>query len=79
MEPDPVSPGQRVFNIRLQNRRVMTDFDILRAAGGQNRGVKLEFKNVLVGKTLQINLDKTPASELEPVLSGVEIVFEREQ
>ena len=79
MEPDPVSPGQRVFNIRLQNRRVMTDFDILKAAGGPNRGVKLEFKNVLVGKTLQINLDKTPASELEPVLSGVEIVFEREQ
>jgi outer membrane protein assembly factor BamB len=78
LEPDPVDAGQRVFDVRLQNRRVKTGFDIIKAAGAPNRGVTVEIPNVLVRQTLDVKLDRTTGSTLEPVLSGLELILEKE-
>jgi outer membrane protein assembly factor BamB len=76
MEPDPVAPGQRVFDVLLQGRAVCKDFDVVKAAGAANRGVIKEFKNVTLNPQLEVRLQKSPASALGPVLSGVELIRE---
>lgn len=76
MEPDRVTPGQRVFDVLVQGRTVLTSFDILKVAGAVNRGVVKEFKNVQLDPALDIRLQKSPSSLLGPVLSGVELCLE---
>jgi len=68
-------PGQRVFNVSLQGKKVHERLDVAAAAGGINRSLVKEYRSVAVGKTLDILL--TPADDsLEPTLSGIELVAE---
>jgi hypothetical protein len=76
MEPDSIAPGQRVFDVLLQGRPMLKDFDIVKAAGAANRGVVKEFKNVQLNPQLEVRLQKSAASTLGPVLSGVELILE---
>ena len=73
-------PGQRVFDVKLQNAVVSEDFDIVRAAGGANRAVVEEFASVEVSDNLTIDLATggRPASlEVAPILQAVEVERER--
>ncbi len=65
--------GQRVFSVRLQDRTVLTDFDIARAAGGPNRAVVRSFHGIPVTNELKIGLT---ASAGASSISGVEVVAE---
>jgi len=76
MEPDTVAPGQRLFDVWLQDRPVLRAFDIVRTAGAVNRGVLQEFKNIEVASQLHIRLQRAPSSTLGPVLCGVELIQE---
>ena len=70
-------PGKRVFDIKLQDRVVLKDFDILKEARGQNKALVKEFKDVEVRGTLKIELVpevNTPGSAHLPILQGFEIV-----
>ena len=73
-EPDGAEKGQRVFNVSLQGKRVLANFDIVAEAGGKWRGVVKEFNGVVIKDALKIELK--PKGDLEPVLCGVEIVQE---
>ena len=75
-EPDDLPPGQRVFDVALQGRAVLTQFDIARTAGGGQRGVVQEFKGVVIAKELKITLTRAPGAKAGPVLSGVELIAE---
>ena len=69
--------GQRLFDIRLQDRVVLKDFDIFREAGGRNRAVVKEFKGIEVAGSLKIELvPKVPVSTSEqaPLLNGIEVI-----
>ena len=76
-EPDAVKPGQRVFNVGIQGKPVLNNFDVIREAGGNNRTVVKEFKGVKVGKELNVTFaPATGATVKTPLISGIEILAE---
>ena len=73
-EPDPIGIGRRVFNVKLQGREVLKDFDIVKRAGGADRTAVVELRGIKVKETLTLEMTPLPSSKLaEPVISGVEI------
>lgn len=73
LEPDAArQPGQRVFDVALQGRPVLTGLDVVAAAGGPLRTLVHTLEEIPVTRELKITL--TPSTELPPLLSGVEII-----
>jgi hypothetical protein len=78
-ELDDVKPGERVFDVKLQNRVVLKALDVVSAAGGARKALLREFQHVLAGETLK--LEFTPASGAvtargSPMLSALEFFEE---
>jgi len=73
-EPEDLRPGQRVFSVHLQGVEVLKDFDIVKEAGGVNRGLRREFTDIHIGDALQIQL--TSSGRGETLLCGVELLAE---
>jgi outer membrane protein assembly factor BamB len=71
IEPDRLPPGRRRFDVALQGRPVLKDFDISREAGGPNRTLVKEFKGIKVAKELTVTLRPSDPASV-PVLCGVE-------
>jgi outer membrane protein assembly factor BamB len=77
IEPEGLAGGKRIFDVFVQGRQVLTDFDISKEAGGPARALVKEFKGIKVTTELTVTL--TPAGccpDSEPVLCGIEIVAE---
>jgi PAS domain S-box-containing protein len=82
-EPDEIMPGQRIFSVAMQGQTVLRNFDIVKEAGGPNRPVIKEFKNILVKKDLTMaftpsnyanpNTPMTYSTNV-PLICGIEIV-----
>jgi outer membrane protein assembly factor BamB len=71
--------GQRVFDIKIGDRLVMEDFDIIKAAGSPNKAIMKEFKGIQVSDNLRIELiPKTSKLTLAeaPLMSAIEIIRE---
>ena len=78
-EPDDVRPGQRVFDVKLQGRTVLEDFDIVKAAGGRLKAVVKEFTGVRAANTLIVELipkSEKVTAETAPLLAGLEVTAE---
>jgi outer membrane protein assembly factor BamB len=76
-EVDRVAPGRRVFDVSLQDHRVLEAFDVVKLAGGRNRALVKEFTGVEVTDKLKVSL--APGSDepsLPPLLCGIELVAE---
>jgi len=76
-ELDTVKPGERVFDVKLQGRTVLEDFDIVVAAGGRNRAISREFRRIAAGMTMSVELipkTEQTAPSSRPVISGIEIL-----
>jgi hypothetical protein len=72
---EDVQPGRRVFSVSLQDKEVLRDFDVLRAAGGPWTAIAREFHGIQAEDVLHVVLK--PGSRSRPaVLCGVEIVAE---
>jgi len=67
--------GQRLFDVSLQDQRVLEGFDIAKHAGGPNRLVVREFKGIHIKDDLKINFAPVAAGR-QPLLCGIEIVAE---
>jgi outer membrane protein assembly factor BamB len=79
-ETEGAKPGQRQFGVKLQGQDVAKDLDIVQLAGGAERALVREFKNVEAAETVHLELvaaGNQPASEQMPLLQAVEIVRER--
>jgi hypothetical protein len=63
--------GQREFNVFLQGRQVLTNFDIYAAAGGMNIPISLVFTNAVTNSQLQILF--TPGAADNARVSGVQV------
>ena len=74
-EPDDLQPGQRVFDVALQGRNVLTRLDIIKQAGGRNRAVVRECTQVVVKDVLTIALEPSPGSH-PPLLCGIQAKIE---
>jgi outer membrane protein assembly factor BamB len=61
----------RVFDVRIEGKPVLSDFDIAEVAGGIRRVVVREFPAVAVQGTLDITLE---AKVGKPLLCGIEVV-----
>lgn len=73
-EPDDLKPGDRVFDVTVQGRRLLYDFDIVKAAGRSRHGVVQEFRGVRVDHELRLTF--RPSGSRSAVLCGVEVVAE---
>ena len=73
-EPEPLTPGQRVFSVKIQGREVLTNFDIVREAGGADYSIVRQFTGIRAGNDLQ--LEFVPATALPPLICGVKLVEE---
>jgi len=74
-ELDDVEPGQRRFDVKLQGRVVLPDFDIL-AVAGRNRAVVKEFHGIVASRAIALELipkSGLPAAKTAPLLCGVEL------
>ncbi len=73
VDPDNQQPGERVFDVSLGEKKLLSDFDVVKEAGGRNRMVVKEFKRIAGANSLQVFFE---ASKGKPVLSGLEVVAE---
>ena len=73
-EPDNLKPGDRVFDVTVQGRKVLDDFDVVKAAGKPRRVVVKEFRGVRVDDELRVSFKQTGSRGA--LLCGVEAVAE---
>ncbi len=74
-EPEDCRPGERVFDVVIQGKRVLRNFDIVKNAGEQNKLVVKEFRNIEVEKDLKIEFNQCDKENTDvPVISGIEVL-----
>jgi len=69
--------GQRVFDVKLQDRTVLGSFDITRDAGQSGTAVVKEFSAIPVVDNLKLELvpkNGNPRKQDAPVISFLEII-----
>ena len=71
--PPEDKPGGRVFQVMLQDRAVLKDFDIVAEAGGPRRAVVKEFKGIPVAGDLAVSMK---AAKGKTLLCGIEVMRE---
>ena len=73
VEPTATAAGQRLFDVEIEGRRVLTNLDVFQESGGRNRSLVKQFSHVRAGHELEIALRPSVG---RPVIAGVEIVVE---
>ena len=74
-----LKPGERKFNVLLQNTPVLQDFDIAASAGGANAPLIKTFNHIHVDTSLKIDCVPSMAQAKHgPLLCGVEIIQEQQ-
>lgn len=73
-EPEALSPGDRVFDVYLQGRKVLDGFDVTVVAGQPQRAVTRTIRGVPVEDVLSVQLKSVTSRG--PVLCGVEAIRE---
>ena len=71
-DPKHGAPGQRVFDVLIQGKKVVTSLDIAAAAGGRNRALEQTCKGVAAEGTMTIEL--VPVKGDVPLLCSLEVV-----
>jgi len=72
-EPENKKAGDRVFNVKLQERTVLEKFDVIKESGLMDKEVIKSFSGIKAGKILKIELDPLSGNT---ILSGVELIRE---
>jgi alpha-glucosidase (family GH31 glycosyl hydrolase) len=68
------APGQRLFNVSIQGQQVLSNYDILVAAGGSNKAVVATFTNIVLNGQLEIDFTGvTTAYETNARVSGIRV------
>lgn len=73
-ELEDKTPGERIFNIGIQDQSVLNNFDIAGEAGKADKEVIKSFSGIRAGKTLKINLSPVKGNT---IISGIEIIQEK--
>lgn len=72
-EPEDILSGERIFDVSIQGKNVLDNFDIVKQAGGPGRIISKEFRGVKVRDKLKVDFS---GSNSTPVISGIKIVME---
>jgi len=78
-DPDGAAPGKRLFDVLLQGKPVLENFDISKEAGGTGSPVIKDFKGVKAKAALTIELRPRTAEVTDataPVICGLELSAE---
>lgn len=75
MEPEDKKLGERRFDVTLNEKTVLENFDIVAEAGSPNVGIVRTFQGILASDFVTISLTPTDANS-DTILCGVEIVAE---
>lgn len=70
-------PGQRVFDVKLQDKTVLKSFDVIAKTGGVKTAHVEEFTNIAVTDKLLLELlpsQTNPDAANQPVINGIEIL-----
>jgi outer membrane protein assembly factor BamB len=70
-EPENAEVGQRVFDVAIQGRKVLNNFDIAQHAGSDGSGIVREFRGIQAEANLTLTL--TPVVG-QPVICGIEVL-----
>jgi len=70
-ELENLEPGQRVFDVKLQDGVVLEGLDIVKETGAANTALVKEFKGIRAGSTIKLEL--VPLTDREPIISAIEI------
>jgi hypothetical protein len=73
-EPEDLKAGDRVFDVTLQGRKVLDDFDVVKEAGAPRETLVKEFRRVSVDDELRISF--RPTGKRGAVICGVEVARE---
>lgn len=76
-ELSDVKKGQRVFDIMVQDKIQVRDFDIVKEAEKKNTALVKEFKSIQATDSLVINFissEEKPTGKTAPILSGIEVI-----
>ena len=71
VEPKGATAGQRVFDVILQGKQMLANFDIAREEPSRGIGTAMEFQAIKA--TNQITLELKPVIG-QPVISGIEVI-----
>ena len=72
-EPDDVQPGDRMFDVQVQGKRLLSSLDVMRESGGRNRALVKEVSGIQVGDELVLEFTPTSSKRRESILCGLEI------
>jgi len=78
-EPDNVLPGRRVFDVKMQGKTVLEDFDIVKEAGEKHTALVKEFKNIEAVDMLELEMipkSSGAGATTMPVISAMEVIVE---
>ncbi|MBT3191779.1 MAG: PQQ-binding-like beta-propeller repeat protein, partial [Verrucomicrobia bacterium] len=70
-EPEAVEAGARVFDVSLQGKPVLRDFDVMEIAGAPNRALTRQFEDVVVEQSIELGFI---AKQGDPILCGLELI-----
>lgn len=68
------SDGPRVFDVTIQSKTVLSDFDVQKLAGGVQKAIVREFKGIAVSDGI-LRIGFVPKQQ-NPEINGIEIVAE---
>jgi outer membrane protein assembly factor BamB len=71
-EPEELQVGERAFAVKLQGRKVLDRFDIVKEAGGHRRGIVRQFSGIKLGDAL--NVEFIPLTAKPPLVCGIELI-----
>jgi hypothetical protein len=71
VEKESLEPGHRVFDLSLQDQKVLPSLDVINETGGKMRCLVKEFPRIEITESLKVGLT---ARTGQTVLCGVEIV-----
>ncbi|MDA0723311.1 MAG: PQQ-binding-like beta-propeller repeat protein [Verrucomicrobia bacterium] len=73
LEPDPLQSGERMFDVLVQGKKLLSKYDVVKAAGGAMRSTVESFGGISIDDSILI---KFRAIEGAALLSGLELIRE---
>jgi outer membrane protein assembly factor BamB len=76
-DAENTKPGERVFAVSLQGKKVLRRLDIVKEAGGPNIAVMKEFNGIRVEDVLRVEFearDETSDPAQWPLINGIEVI-----
>ena len=71
-EAEEARVGRRVFDVKVQDRTVISRLDIVAASGGANRALTKEFRGIVVRGSLTVEL--VPVRGKAPLICSLEVL-----